>query len=194
MEELVQVVLRSGTSKYNVSELAVEVVKLLRKQGLDIGIKELKSLHGISIAKATAVLAAIEIGKRLLEPYGKPVLEPHDAIQIASEYISLPQEHLVCLTLNGAAKLIAKRVIGIGTLNTAVTHPREVYADAIVDRAAQILLIHNHPSGDPHPSLEDVEFTKLLRDAGRILGIPLNDHVVVSPSGSYFSFAEEGLL
>lgn len=108
-------------------------------------------------------------------------------------YIRRKQEHFVCITLNGAGEVIETRVVTVGLLDSAQIHPREVFANALADRAASVILVHNHPSGNLEPSPEDIAITRRLVQAGEMLGIPVLDHVIVGPSG-YLSLKEQGLL
>lgn len=103
------------------------------------------------------------------------------------------QEYFVCISLNGANELIEKRVVTIGLLNQSQVHPREVFADVIADRAAAVILAHNHPSGDPQPSDADKQLHERLTSAAEILGLRILDHVIISGKG-YFSFQEQNLL
>jgi DNA repair protein RadC len=103
------------------------------------------------------------------------------------------QEHFVCLALNGANEVIGNRVVTVGLLNSNQVHPREVFSDPIVDRAASIILVHNHPSGDTEPSQEDIAITKRLVEAGELLGIKIHDHIIVSKNG-YTSMKERGVI
>src|SRR5690606_38782616 len=112
---------------------------------------------------------------------------PQDVWPYVSDIAQAKQEHLVCLSLNGAGELIRKHQITVGTLDSTLVHPREVFAPALTDRAASIILVHNHPSGDVTPSEHDLKATKILQDAGYLLGIPLLDHLIISSTGKMFS-------
>ncbi len=105
----------------------------------------------------------------------------------------LPQEHFVVLCLDTQNRVAAARIVTRGLLNTSLVHPREVFIPALLSNAASVIAVHNHPSGDPDPSPEDIDVTQQLTEAGRILGIPLRDHVIVG-DGSYVSLLEKGLL
>jgi DNA repair protein RadC len=105
----------------------------------------------------------------------------------------LKQEHFICFSLNSARQLIAKRTVFIGTLTGVLAHPREVYADPLADRAAAIIIAHNHPSGDVQPSKQDISMTQQLMAAGQILGVPLDDHIIVGGK-KHFSFRKQGLI
>ncbi|MCA9342030.1 DNA repair protein RadC, partial [Candidatus Saccharibacteria bacterium] len=111
----------------------------------------------------------------------RPIIDsPEKAVEQLSDIRDKKQEYFVCLTLDGANRLIAKRIITIGTLTASLVHPREVFADAITDRAASVIVAHNHPSGNLEPSEADRHITERLKDAGSILGVTLNDHIIVS--------------
>jgi len=112
---------------------------------------------------------------------------------LARELKTKKQEYFLSLTLDGASNLIQKRTVFIGTLNHSVVHPREVFADAISDRAAGIIFVHNHPSADISPSKEDIAITRRLIETGKIVGIEVIDHIIVSRNG-HFSFQAEGML
>jgi DNA repair protein RadC len=109
------------------------------------------------------------------------------------EYSNKKQEYFIAITLDGASHIIEKRIISIGTLNQSLVHPREVFADAVSDRAAGIIIAHNHPSGQLEASHEDKMVTRRLKEAGKLMGIELLDHLIVTKSG-YLSFREEGML
>lgn len=118
---------------------------------------------------------------------------PHDIWVLLQTYARKKQEHFICVTLNGAHSIIKSHVITIGLINRTIVHPREVYRAAIIDRAAAIVVVHNHPSGNLEPSDEDCEITKVLKSAGDIIGIQMLDHIVISRTG-YYSFTEKGQL
>ena len=120
--------------------------------------------------------------KRQLLDSDQPIIDsPEKAAEQLSDIRDKKQEYFVCLTLDGANRLIAKRTISIGTLTSSLVHPREVFADAITDRAASIIVAHNHPSGSLNPSIADLEVTERLNSAGELLGIKLIDHLIVTP-------------
>ena len=124
------------------------------------------------------------------------VLSPSDVIVILDEYRTCEQECFVVVTLNSGHDVIKRHVITKGLLNKTVVHPREVFRVAIQDNAAAVILCHNHPSGSPEPSPEDRDITKRIDEAGKIVGSPVLDHVIVCGNGSLknYSFAENGLL
>jgi len=114
-------------------------------------------------------------------------------VALLQDIAELRQEHVLCLSLDSGQGLIAKRTVFMGTLTSVIAHPREIFADPIVDRAAAIIVAHNHPSGDVSPSRQDISLTQQLIASGLILGIPLSDHIIVARK-KYFSFREEGLM
>jgi DNA repair protein RadC len=158
--------------------------------------RELAAVHGIGPAVAARVSAALELGRRLARegPLERlRITGPRDVYErCAPRLRDLPQEEFRVLLLNTQHAVIRELVITRGTLDTSLVHPREVFRPAIAESAAAVILVHNHPSGDPSPSVEDRAVTRQLGDAGRLLGIPVLDHVVVG-DGCYVSFVEAGL-
>jgi DNA repair protein RadC len=122
-----------------------------------------------------------------------PLRKTDDLLEVVSDIANKNQEHLICLSLDSGSRLIARRTITIGLLNVSLAHPREVFAGAVVDRAAAIVIAHNHPSGIAEPSEGDIEVTQQLAAAGQLLGISLKDHIIVCKK-NFYSFAAEGLL
>ncbi|HSX30267.1 MAG TPA: JAB domain-containing protein [Candidatus Saccharimonadales bacterium] len=120
-------------------------------------------------------------------------LNTADILKLLEDIANHRQEHFVVLSLDSGQRLITKRVVFIGTVDSVLAHPREVYAGAIADLAASIVVAHNHPSGDPTPSKQDIKMTQQLVAAGQILGVRLHDHIIVTREG-YFSFRAEGML
>ncbi len=116
-----------------------------------------------------------------------------DVYQVLAEYSCKQQEHFMLITLDGASKVIEKRVIFIGTLNQSIVHPREVFRPAILDNAAGVIIAHNHPSGTLEASRADIQITQRLKEVAKLVGIELLDHVIISKNG-YYSFSDEGLL
>ena len=195
--ELLAILLRTGTTGKNVIEIASQILsKYSKKRLLQMTYEDLSKIGGIDSAKATTLLAAFELSKRALEvnDTNLPVInDAKDAIAQLSDMRDLKKEHLVALYLNAKNQLVHKETISMGTLNANLVHPREVFEPALKYSAAQIIVAHNHPSGDPKPSEDDLEVTKRLTEAGKMMGIELMDHVIVSKN-SHFSFKEEKLL
>ena len=182
--ELLMAIIGSGTQYADVTKLAREVQKLLKEKGSELAYEDLLSVKSLGPAKATNIMAGFELWRRQFEVSERPIIDsPEKAVEQLSDIRDKKQEYFVCLTLDGANRLIAKRIITIGTLTASLVHPREVFAEAISDRAASIIVAHNHPSGTLTASSADSEVTQRLEEAGMVLGIKLVDHLIVSSSG-----------
>jgi len=185
--ELLQALIGSGNGHVDVSTIAKQVQKLLKTHSTDITYEQLKQIRGLGPANITEILAALELSRRYLIDPEQPIIDsPEKAVEQLADIRDKKQEYFVCLTLDGANRLIAKRTITIGTLTSSLVHPREVFADAITDRAASIIVAHNHPSGSLEPSMADIEVTKRLKSAAEITGIQVIDHILLTKS-SYVS-------
>ena len=181
--ELLQALIGSGNAQADVSQIARETLKLFKLSGANITYEELKKVSGLGPARITEILSALELSKRYLIDCEQPIIDsPERAAEQLSDIRDKKQEYFVCMTLDGANRLIAKRIITIGTLNASLAHPREVFADAITDRAASIIVAHNHPSGNLEPSQADIDITNRLKEAGKLIGINVLDHILVSKS------------
>ena len=193
--ELLALLLRSGKKGENVISLANNVLKKYKAENLpNLTYEELKNFPGLGPAKACEIIACFELGKRLLK--GKIAglyLKPEDIWKELKDIRDHKKEHFVIFFLDSRNQEIKREIISIGSLNANLVHPREVFEPAVKNLAAQVILAHNHPSGDPEPSEDDLELNKRLVEAGKILGIAVMDHIVVSKSG-YFSFKEQKLL
>jgi DNA repair protein RadC len=158
---------------------------------------QLTEIPGIGAAKAVQLMAGMELGRRIsraLPEERYAIRTPGDAVQLVMDEMRfLQQEHFICLFLNTKNRVIDKKCIFIGSLNVSVVHPREVFCEAIKRNSAAIICIHNHPSGDPTPSREDLEVTARLVAAGQIVGIDLIDHLIIGDQ-SYYSMKEKGLI
>ncbi len=191
--ELLAILLGSGTKEKDVFALSKQIVKLFEEDFEALTLEKLQNIHGLGPAKASQVLSAIELSRRYLIKQNKRITFAKDVYEELTAYTRKKQEHFLTLTLDGASHVIEKRVVFIGTLNQSLVHPREVFADAVTDRAAGIIIAHNHPSGQLHPSDADRNITRRLKEAGDLMGIELLDHLIISKEG-YFSFRDEGLL
>ena len=191
--ELIQLLIGSGNSTADVSQLATKVQKLLQSGAQSLQYDALTKINGLSDAKASVFLAAMELSRRHLIKDDRQFTKAEQLVGLVDDIRGQRQEHLVTITLDGAQRMIAKRTVSVGTLDTVIMHPREVFADAIADRAASIVVIHNHPSGTAQPSHQDVELNQQLAAAARILGLQLLDHIIVTKL-SFVSFKKEGLL
>ncbi|MFA5625105.1 MAG: DNA repair protein RadC [Bradymonadales bacterium] len=178
--ELLQALIGSGNAQADVTKIARDIARVLKRDRV-LTMDSLRSVKGIGPAKMTELLASFELAKRyVLEP-DRPVIDsPEKAVEQLADIRDKKQEYFVCLTLDGANRLINKHVVTIGTLTASLVHPREVFALAIEDRAASIIVAHNHPSGSLTVSEADKGVTKRLNDAGDILGIDVIDHIIVS--------------
>ena len=181
--ELLMAIIGSGNAQADVGTIARQVLKLLQDKKGELTYGDLRSVVGLGEAKIPVILASLELAERYLVDSDQPMIDsPERAVDLLADIRSKKQEHFVCLTLDGANRLIAKRVVTIGTLTASLVHPREVFADAITDRAAGIIVAHNHPSGSLEISQVDRDVTDRLTEAGKLLGITLVDHIVVTKS------------
>ena len=179
--ELLMAIIGSGTQYADVTKLAREVQKLLKEKGSELAYEDLLNVKSLGPAKATNIMAGFELWRRQFEVSERPIIDsPEKAVEQLVDIRDKKQEYFVCLTLDGANRLIAKRIITIGTLTASLVHPREVFADAITDRAASIIVAHNHPSGRLEASEADIDVSERLVSAGNLLGINLIDHIIVS--------------
>lgn len=196
-KELLAIILRTGIKGKNVLQVAQDI--LLRygdKKLIDASYKELRNMRGVGPSKAAQIIAAIELGKQLYkEKVEKEIFinSPEDVLKEVNHIKENKKENFVVLYLDARNKLIYKETVSIGTLNANLVHPREVFEPAVRNLAAQIVLAHNHPSGDPEPSEDDLEITKRLVEAGKILGIEAIDHIIIAKTG-FTSFKEKNLL
>ncbi len=187
------ILLGSGVKGKDVRKLSKEITTILDSNFENISLETLSQIYGLGNAKASQIVAAIELSKRYLIRTNKRILNADDIYNKLKEYTTKTQEYFLTITLDGASHIINKRVIFIGTLNQSLVHPREVFADAIADRAAGIIIAHNHPSQTPTPSQADINITNRLKEVGTLVGIELLDHIILTKN-SYFSFNEEGYL
>ncbi len=192
-EELMAILLGSGVKGKDVRKLSKEITTLLDSNFENISLETLSQIHGLGIAKASQIIAAIELSKRYLIRTNKKIVSANDVYNELKDYTNKTQEYFLSITLDGASHIINKRVVFIGTLNQSLVHPREVFADAIADRAAGLIIAHNHPSQTPTPSQADINITNRLKEVGTLVGIELLDHIILTKN-SYFSFSEEGYL
>lgn len=199
--ELIAILLGTGTANETVMELSQRMLSLSEERyGTSLGFLngvtplELDEVSGIGPAKVARLKAGVELGRRL---YGPPASGKRTVVRSGRdvyEYIKadlegLDREHFMVILLNARNQVIGKEVVSVGSLDASIVHPREVFRDSIRRNAKSIVLAHNHPSGDPTPSDEDIEVTGRLREAGTVLGISVVDHVVVGRS-SYVSLRD----
>lgn len=188
--ELMAVILGSGNRSKDALSLAKDIVDLAGNSFREITIDDLMAVEGMGVSKSSRIAAAFEYFRRCTELSGRiKVNNDKDVFKLTSDLSEKRQEHFVTITLDGANNLIKRRTVFIGTLNQSIVHPREVFAGALEDRAAAIIVVHNHPSGNTMPSEMDIAITRRLKYAGELLGIDLVDHVIVA-GNSYYSFRE----
>jgi len=191
-EELIAIILRTGTFDMSVKDLAINISKEINVLKYnDLTIANLTQIKGVGEVKAITLLAAIELGRRTMK------IKSNNKISITNANIvfelyryelqGLEQENLIVLFLDTKKQLITSKTMFIGTINKIIVHPREIYHEAIKNCAVFIILIHNHPSGDPTPSKEDIEFTKEIEQVGYLIKIPLIDHIIIG-NNKYYSF------
>jgi DNA repair protein RadC len=193
--ELLALVMGSGRRG---AEALAEAAQLLGEGGAEglraRGLDALRSERGVGRARAARIVAAVELGRRASGGDRTPLLRtPEEVYAATREYASERREHFVTVLLNARNRLIRKELVAIGTLNASLVHPREVYRSAIVESAASLILVHNHPSDDPQPSPDDLDITARLVRAGELLGIEVLDHVIICRSG-FLSFRQERLI
>ena len=192
--ELLAVIIGRGIPGRDVLQVAAETEKVIGNAPPDrISIGDLLRIKGMGEAKAAQIVAAFELARRHLLKERIQIKEARDVLPFVNEIRDKRQEYFVCLSLNGAHEVIENRVVTVGLLDSNQVHPREVFADPLVDRAAAVIFAHNHPSGNPSPSPEDIALTKRLVDAGKLLGINVLDHLIVTKRG-YLSLKQEGYL
>jgi len=192
-KELLAVLLGKGTPGMDVMTLASKLARLIDEKGLDVKAEDLSQFSGVGDAKAALILAAIEFARRRIKPEGVKIVTPADLLPHVRHYADRKQEHFLCASINGANEILHIRVVSIGLIDRSPVHPREVFADALVDRASAVIVAHNHPSGGLEPSPSDIDITAQLKAAGEVVGIALLDHIIFNRTG-YYSFLEDGRL
>ncbi len=196
-EELLAILLGTGVEGKNVLEVAKQVLtKHSKKRLLKLNYGDLSKINGIGPAKACAILASAELVKRSLE-IGEETLPKIESIKdVIAQAVYMrdkTREHLMVIFLNARNEMIFKKPMFIGTLNANLVHPREIFQEALKQNAASVILVHNHPSGDSEPSEDDLTITKRIIEAGKIMGIEVLDHVIITKNKS-FSFKENKLI
>ncbi|MDE3152232.1 MAG: DNA repair protein RadC [Gemmatimonadota bacterium] len=198
--ELLAIVLGAGGSGRSALRLGEDVLAAaggsLRRMAMQ-PVAALRAVEGVGVVRAVTIHASLELGRRMAAEAredGAPVRSPRDVVAVfAPRLEDLPVEEFHVAVLDAQHRLERDVTITRGILNSSLVHPREVFREAIAERAASVILVHNHPSGDPMPSPDDRAVTDQLVAAGRLLDIPVHDHVIIG-RGRYTSFAEAGLL
>jgi DNA repair protein RadC len=185
-QDLMAIVLGSGTKSKNVLSLANEVILYLKSTPKTPDWSEIAAIHGIGKAKACQIGAILELSRRFLVPRARiPIVKPTDALPYLHELRHSRQEKVAVLTLDGHHQVIQTHIVTVGLANQSQIHPRETFHPAIRDQAVSILVAHNHPSGYLMPSEADLSATRRLNEASKVLGIPMLDHLIVAESGIY---------
>jgi len=194
-KELISTILEKTHDKPEDRQIVRDVMSIITTGRKDIKYEDLLPIPGMGIKGATKIMACFEIGRRYCSTCSPPerIVKPDDILPLLSHIRAKSQEHFVCISLNGAGEVLGNRIITIGLVNHSLVHPREVYADVITDRAASIVVAHNHPSGSLEPSSQDIAITMQLKEAGALIGIQLLDHVIVTKTG-HLSMRERGLV
>jgi DNA repair protein RadC len=198
--ELLAILIGSGTQEKSALDIARDLTAdngILKNIALVHDVKELAKTKGLGRAKAAIIIAALELGRRIAgaEPLSRDsITSPEDGVAILMPRLRYEsKEHFLVVLLNSKNKVLDIEQISEGSLNSSVVHPREVFAPAVLHHAAAILTAHNHPSGDPTPSKEDKDLTNTLVQAGKYMGIPVLDHIIIGDA-KYFSFKEHSYL
>ena len=199
-EELLSIILKTGTKNKSVKELSLELLKEIEDitNLKNTSINTLTSIKGLGITKAIELIASVELGSRIfLKKEYKSSLKITNANTVFNYtkdlFFDKKQEYFYALYFDSKQKLIDKKLLFIGTLNRSIVHPREIFKYAYILSASSIICLHNHPSGDVNPSNEDIELTKALVEIGKIQGIPLLDHIIIS-NNNYYSFNEHNKI
>lgn len=191
--ELIAVILGSGSKEQDVLSLSSKVAKLLTEKKGKLSMEQLSEIEGIGPAKASQILAGFELSRRYIVKETIRITGANDVLPLIKDIAGKQQEHFICISLNGANEVIENRIVTVGLLDKSQVHPREVFADVITDRAAGVIFAHNHPSGESKPGNSDLKIHEQLTEAGKILGIKVLDHIIISKKG-YYSFQENGLI
>ena len=198
-EELISIILKTGNREYSVKEVSLKLLETLGDitRLKDIGISSLMLIPGIGKVKSIELKAAIELGKRVYTDNNNKKVKLNSALVIYEYFKNIigdkKQEYFYVVYLDTKGNYLDKKCLFIGTINTSMIHPREIFKEAYLLSASGIICIHNHPSGDPSPSKEDILMTLKIKEIGLMHGINLLDHVIVG-NGSYYSFYDNGKI
>src|SRR3989344_4564673 len=186
--ELLAILLGSGIKGKNVKVLSQKIIKKFGDNLVNVSVEDLMKISGIGEAKALQIASTMALAKRIFDKQNSLdnlILSAQDAIDLVSDLRDKKQEHLICLYLNARNALIKKEIISVGILDKSIFHPREVFAPGLEMRAAGVILVHNHPSGDPNPSQQDKEVAKRTVEAGKLMGINVIDFLIIAKNGSH---------
>ena len=192
--ELLAIMLGSGIKGTNVVELSKNILrKFSGNRLLNVKLEELKEVSGLGSTKASLIIASLELAKRLIIDDKNDQLTVKDIWTDLRDLRNQKKEHFIAYYLDINGGVLEKQTISIGTINTSLAHPRDIFEPAVKLLASSIIVAHNHPSGNINPSCEDIELTKRLAEAGKLMGIDLKDHIIVG-SEHFYSFKDSGLL
>src|SRR3989344_6480920 len=192
--ELLAIILGSGTKGKNLIEISTSILNHRSLKYLtELSFEDLLKSEGIGIINAVKILAVLELAKRLKDNREVIIYSPKEIANELKNIKNIKKEYFYLFCLDSRNKVIKKELVSVGTLNTSLVHPREVFEPAIRNLSAQLVIAHNHPSGDINPSEEDLNITAKLVKAGELLGINILDHIVIAKD-NYFSFKENNLL
>ena len=190
--ELLCIIIGSGSHMRPVQDIAQDILNLIDRRGsAQVLPEDLRNIPGLGPANASRICACLELGRRYSFFRSRACRDPASIFELIKHYGDRPQEHFLCIMLNGAHELMGVNVVSIGLVNRSLCHPREVFSDPLKARATAVVLAHNHPSGNLEPSSDDLEVTLRLKRAGQLLGIEVLDHIIFS-SDDYRSMMESG--
>ncbi len=191
--ELLAAIFGRGIQGRNVFEISRHALELIDSCKQNLRLEELEALRGVGRAKAAQLVAAQEFFRRRISPRGIRLEQPQDLMPYIQQYMAKRQEHFLVASVNGAQELLNIQLVGIGSGNQVHISPRDIFQEALIERASAIILIHTHPDGDEQPTDEDRRLTRHLKRSGALLGIQVLDHIIMGRRG-YFSFARDGLI
>lgn len=200
-KELLTVLIRTGTKKERADQIALKVLEFCGRDGLqalwNFNMEQLKDIPGIGRVKAIQLVCVCELAKRMARGkrlFGTKINTPEDVVSYYSMQLKYQQkECLILVILDSKNRILSDEILSVGTLHASIAEPREIFLAALKKNGASVILLHNHPSGDPTPSREDILTTERIEKAGYLLGIPLNDHIILGQN-SYISLKGEGYL
>ena len=200
-KELLTVLIRTGTKTERADQIAMKILEFCGRDGLqalwNLDMEELKSLSGIGRVKAIQILCVCELARRLARGkrlFGEQITSSDDVVAYYGTQLKYSQrESLILLVLDSKNRVLSEEILSVGTINSSIADPREIYLKALKKNGVSVILLHNHPSGDPAPSHEDILTTERIAKAGELLGIPLRDHIILGQE-SYISLNAEGYL
>ena len=196
--ELLGVVLRTGSNKENVVSLSSRIFSEYSIKQLSLAnVSRLMTVHGVGKAKAAQIAAVFELARRLetfVEEPKRKICSPKDVYTFMYPKMrEQKKEKFITLCLDTKNQVLKEEVVSIGSLNASIVHPREVFKSALMESSASVIMVHNHPSGDPSPSREDIMVTEKMIEGGKLLGIDVLDHIIIG-EGRYVSLKDEGFV